>query len=810
MEGLLRDARHGLRSLVQRPGFTVVTVLTLALGIGANTALFSVVNTVMLRDLPYSEPDRLAIVWEANQTRGKDRNVVGPSTYLAWRDEARSFEQLAAFVAFRTNLTGVEQPEELIVQAATPNFFDLLGVSPARGRGFEEADAVEGAPDVVVLSHELWQRRFGGDPGIVGKTVELNSEPQTVVGIMPPDFQLTLTEGSLADGRAELYMPMGFTEAQRTPRGRYLTVIGRLAPSATVESATAEMEALTRRLEERFPDFYKAWSASVVPLKEQIVGGVRTPLLVLLGAVAFVLLVACANVANLLLMRSTARRKELAVRSALGASRWRIARQLLTESVLLAGIGGLLGLAVAFWGVDLLLAMRPSDMIVLSDVGIDLRVLAFTLGISVATGLVFGVVPAFQASRSDVNDALKEGGRHATTERGGLPMRHAFVVSEVALALVLLVGAGLLLRSFATLQSVDPGFSPENLLTFRLQVTNAKYPEDPQQLAFFDEVVERIETVPGVRSASAISFLPFAGLGSATSYILPDRPSDAAGGERPTCDVSVVREDFFETMGIPLLAGRTFAAHEFDTPTNVIVVSETLARQAWPNEDPIGKQIVVHMRQEESPSTVIGVVRDIHRAGLDVEPKATVYWPHPEIVYNAMTVVARTDGDPLSVVSGIDRVVKSMDADIPLADVQPMTARLGESLSQARFTTFLLAIFAGVAFLLAVVGIYGVLAYSVVQRTQEIAIRSALGAQRGDILRMVVRQGMTLAAAGVAIGVAAALAMNRFVESLLFSVSATDAATYVIVALVFLGVALLACLIPGRRATNVHPAEALR
>ena len=427
MEGLLRDARHGLRSLIQRPGFTVVTVLTLALGIGANTALFSVVNSVMLRDLPYREPDRLAILWEWNQTRNRDRNVVGPSNFLAWRDEAESFEQLAAFISWRITLTGVPQPEEMIFQAVTPNFFDLLGASPILGRGFEQADGVEGGPDVILISHSLWQRRFGGDPGVIGKTIELDSQPQTIVGVMPPDFQLTLTEGALASGRAELWAPLVFTEAQRTPRGRSLTVIGRLAPSATVESASAEMRAIAARLEQRFPDFNKAWTVNVVPLKEQIVGGVRTPLLVLLGAVAFVLLVACANVANLLLMRSTARRKELALRSALGASRWRIARQLLTESVLLSTIGGLLGLAVAFWGVDLLLALRPSDMIVLSNVGIDLRVLAFTLGISIATGLVFGVVPALHASRDDVNDALKEGGRQAASERGGLPMRHAFV-----------------------------------------------------------------------------------------------------------------------------------------------------------------------------------------------------------------------------------------------------------------------------------------------------------------------------------------------------------------------------------------------
>jgi putative ABC transport system permease protein len=808
MDSFLQDLRYGARSLVQHRGFAAITIVTLALGIGANTAIFSVVNAVLLRDLPFRDASRLVVVWESKQTSADKHNVVSPGNYLAWRDESKTFDDMAALITSTINLTDDPQPEELVIQSVSSNFFDVLGASPELGRSFEAADAVEGAVDVILISDTLWHRRFGGDPGIVGQTIRLNGRPQTIVGVMPPDFHLTFVEGAFAEGHADVWAPLPFTEAQRVPRGRYLTVVGRLEHGATLDEARAEMTALAATLRERYPDTNKLWDVTLVPLADQVAGDVRTPLLVLFGAVGFVLLIACANVANLLLMRAAMRRREVAVRAALGASRRRVVRQLLTESVLLASLGGALGLAFAFWGVDLLLALRPPDMISLSEVGIDYRVLAFTLAVSVATGLVFGIVPALAAARTNVNETLKEGGRGAVEEGGGR-LRQLFVVAQVALALVLLVGAGLFVRSLSSLGAVDPGFDARGVLTARLQLASTAYPEDAQRVDLFRRVLDRVDTLPGVRSASVVSFQPFGGLGAATGFEIEGRPIPD-GGERPTTDVSTIGRDFFETMRIPLVDGRVFDDRELAEASHVLIVNETMARKHWPNESPIGKRVTVRMGSDPSPATIVGVVGDVRRKALDVEPREMVYMPHPDLAYSAMSLVVRTDRDPMSLAPEIEREVRAIDPNLPLADPQPLAGVIHESIARQRFTAVLLAVFAGLAFALAAIGIYGVLAYSVAGRTREIAIRSALGAQRSDIVAMVVRQGMLLASIGVVLGLGAAIWLSQLVASLLFGVSATDAATYAIVASAFLAVAFAACLVPARRATGVDPASALR
>jgi putative ABC transport system permease protein len=809
METLIQDIRYGVRMLAKKPGLTIVTVLTLALGIGANTAIFSVVNAALLRALPYENPDQLVVVWEHNRPRNKARNSVSPANFLSWCDQNTVFDGLAALYTSRINLTGVEDPEEVQFQGVTPNFFSLLGVSPAIGRPFAPGDGEAGAEGVILLSHGLWQRRFGADPNIVGRTILLNGQNQTVVGVMPSSFNLTIKEGTLTSGQPELWTPMVFTEQHRTPRGRYIAAIGRLKPGVTVEHAQAEMSSIASRLEQHWPDFDTGWGINLVPLKEQQVGSIRMALLVLLGAVGLVLLIACANVANLLLMRAAARRKEIAVRAALGADRWRVIRQLLTESVLLAGMGGGVGLLLALWGVELLLALAPSDLVGLAGVGLDYRVLGFTLGVSLLTGLVFGLAPALEASRMNFNETLKEGGKSATTDKRTHRLRHALVVTEIALAIVLLIGSGLLIRSFLGLQAVDPGFNPENLLTVKVSLPASKYPEDHQKILFFRQLLDRVGAVPGVRSASAINFLPYTGPGAATKFTVEGRPAPPPGEDFVT-EVSVVDPGYFQTMNIPLVAGRTFTSREATEISRVAVINEAMARQYFPGEDPIGKRVTVNMGAEPAPTEIVGIVRDVRNQGLDLDPKPMVYWPHPELTYPFMTLVIRTGSDPLALASAVKREVQALDPDQPVADVRVMEQWLADSTSRARFTTLLLAIFAGVALLLAMVGIYGVLSYAVAQRTHEIGIRMALGAQRGDVLRMVVGQALLLTGIGVAVGLTAALIVTRLLSSLLFGVSATDVGTYAVIALFFFAVSLVASMLPARRAVNVDPMVALR
>lgn len=808
MNTFLQDLRYGIRMLAKSPAFTIVAIVTLALGIGANTAIFSVVNAVLIRPLPYKEPERIVMVWEDNRARSRHQNVVSPANFQDWQEQNSVFEEMVAFIDIPINLTGTDSPEELSAQNVTFNMFSMLGVSASLGRTFLSEDSKPESSNVVILSYGLWARRFGSDPGVIGNTISLNANPYTVIGVMPPDFKFFIKQSSFSGRQADLWMPLRLTPQTRIRRGRSLSAAARLKDGVTLEQARSEMNTIAARFEEQYPDFNKNWGVNLVPLHSQLAGEIRPALLVLLGAVGFVLLIACANVANLLLARAAARQKEMAIRSAMGAGRGRIVRQLLTESLLLACFGGLTGLALAYWGTRFLISMSPKDLLGIDSIGLDYRLLGFTLAVSLITGVIFGLAPAIQASRANINDPLKEGGRSAATS-GSRRLRNVFVVTEIALAIVLLVGSGLMIRSVMRLQSVSPGFNPDNLLTVKLLLPGSRYGENHQRIGFFRQTLERVRSLPGVRSASAISFLPFAGLGAATSFKIVGQPEPPAG-ERPVTDVRVIDPDYFSTMGIQLLGGRNFTDQEATEARHVIIVNESLVRNYFPDEDPLGKKLIVNMMNEPVPSEIIGVVKDTKHEGLDKEPRAMVYWPHPELAYSGMALVIRAERDPLNLAAAVQSEVQSIDRDQPIADIRTMDQLLASSIARSRFSMLLLTIFAAVALLLAGVGIYGVMSYTVMQRTHEMGIRMALGARSLDVVKLVIGQGMLVALAGVAIGIAGAFGLTRLMSSLLFSVSATDPLTFAGIAVLVAVVALLSCYVPARRASRVDPAVALR
>ena len=809
METLWQDLKYGVRMLAKSPGFTAVAVIALALGIGANTAIFSVVNAVLIRSLPFRNPDQLVMVWENNRNRNRPQNVISAANFLDWRDQNTVFEQMCGIYDNRANLTGVDDPEEIPTQVVEANFFDLLGVNIPIGRGFVPEEGVDGRDNVVIVGQSLWKRRYGGDPALIGKTIKLNGQDFTVVGIAPADFQFLIRNGSLTGKQAELWMPLAFSQNSRVRRGRFMSAVARIKPGVSLAEAQAEMDGIAANLEKQYVDFNTKWGVTLVPLRTQLVGSIRPALLVLLGAVAFVLLIACANVANLLLARAATRQREIAIRTALGAGRWRVIRQLLTEATVLAALGGAVGLLLALWGVDLLLALSPKDLLGLQGVGLDYRVLGFTFGVSVLTGVIFGLAPALEASRPNLNDSLKEGGRGAVTGGRSHRLRDLFVVAEIALALVLLIGSGLMIRSFARLQSVDPGFDANNLLTARLLLPRARYGEDPKCKAFFKQLTDRVQSLPGVRSVGTVSYLPITAGGAATRMVIEGRPP-LPPGEQLGGDVRVVDGGYFQTMKIPLLQGRTFNERELTDESHVVVINETMARDFFPGEDPIGKRVTINMKDEDVPSEIIGVVRDARYVGLDTPVRPMTYWPYPELVYSGMTLVVRTEGEPLALAEAVRREVLAIDKDQPVADVRTMEAWVSDSVSKARFSTMLLGIFAGVALLLAAVGIFGVMSYAVSERTHEIGVRMALGAQTSNVLALVVKQGMVLALIGVGIGLGAAFALTRVMASLLYGISATDPLTFAAIAVLLSSVALLACYLPARKAAKVDPMIALR
>lgn len=811
LEALLQDIRYGARVLAKHKGFTVVAVLTLALGIGANTAIFSVVNELLLRPLPYKDADRLVMLWETSP-KSLGGGPTSRINFRAWREQTTSFESMAAFSDQRLNLTGSGEPEEVAAQLAAPELFHVLGIEPILGRGMNEEDARPGAPRVAVLSYGLWQRRFGADPKIIGTSIMLNGSPCTVIGIMPMGSQLYIKKWSNTGRPADLWTVLDMpTEGDAATRGRFLSVVARLKSGVTLEQAGAEMKTIMARLGEDTPTYNKGRGALLIPLREQFVGNVRPALLILLGAVGFVLLIACANVANLLLSRAAAREKEIALRTALGASRMRIVRQLLTESLLLALLGGVLGLLVAWWGIGALVMISPPDLVNLQGVGINLTVLVWTLSIALATGIIFGLVPALEATRLNLNDALKEGSKGAGGQGSrNLRLRSVLVIAEVALALVLLVSAGLLVKSFVRLRKVDTGFKTENILTMVVRLPEAKYKEVQQLASFFRQATERIGALPGVGSIGLVNYLPlYGGPGSSTSLSIEGRPAPPPG-ERLSTGVRAVDRGYFETMGIPVLHGRNFTDIEDREARHVVLISESFARQHFPGEDPIGKHISVNIFDKPNPTEIIGVVGDVKYGGVASEAESIAYFPHAELTYPFMTLVIRTQGDPATMAPAAVRELRMIDPDQPVSDVRTMNQVMSDTLASVRFNTLLLGLFAGLATLLAAVGIFGVMNYSVALRTREIGIRMALGAQPKRVLILILKQGLILTLIGIGIGLACTLVLSRVMSSLLFGVETTDPATLAAIVLLLTLVSLVACFIPARRATRIDPMNALR
>ena len=802
LETFMQDLRYGLRSLLKKPGFTATAVIALALGIGANTAIFSVINGVLLRSLAYANPDSIVMVWERSVARSDHRNVVSPANFLDWQKQSTSFAHMAAIAEQRVNLTGgTGEPEEIKVQVVTQPFFAALGVQPLVGRSFIPEEDRVGNDLVIVLSDELWRNRFGADPAIVGKQVTISGRQRTVIGVMPPGFHFL-------DNQVKAWLPFALDPAvnYREASGRYLRVVARLKPGVSLQQAQAEMTGIARQLEQMHVKYNTGWGVNVVPMHEQFVGEIRPIPIVLLAAVAFVLLIACSNGGNLLLSRAASRQRELALRAALGASRMRLVRQMLTESLLLAVMGGVVGVFLAYWGIRLLIAFGPDNIPRLSEITIDPRVLAFTFGISLLTGVLFGLVPALQASRPDLNDALKEGSRGSTGGRSRT-LRNVFVVAEVSLALVLLIGAGLMIRSFMRLQSVQTGFQPENVLTMRVQLPRAKYAEPHQKVEFFKQAEQRIAALPGVQSVGAISYLPLTGPAARDGFKIVGQP-DPAPGQEPPCEVRVITPTYFQAMGIPLLKGRLLDQRDGKEP-KVLLINETLAKRYFPNEDPIGKRIAVSWSDGEIDE-IVGVVGDIREGALNKDPEPAVYWPHPREPYGGMALVVRASGDAARLGTAVQKEIRALDPEQPVADVRTMEQVIARSIARPRFNMLLLAIFAGVALLLASVGLYGVMNYSATQRIHEVGIRMALGATRTDIMRLIVGNGMLLTLIGIAIGVAASIGLTRVMQSFLFGIGATDAVTFIGVSALLIVVALLANYIPAHKATRVNPTIALR
>jgi putative ABC transport system permease protein len=810
-ETLAQDIRYGVRMLAKHKAFTSIAIVTLALGIGANTAIFSVVNELLLSPLPYRNAEQVVMLWEVTP-EGRHQNTTSRANFRAWKAQNTSFQDLAAFTDQRFNMTGDGEPEELSVQLATPEIFNVLGVDPLLGRTFLPEDGEPANMDVAVLSYPFWQRRFGGQSNIVGQQLTLSGIKFTVIGVMPPSFQFHIKSRSGTGRPAELWsilpMPVG---AGANERGRFLSVVGRLKDGVSAEQAGAELRTIEARLSDETPEYNKNYTAEVLPLRDQFFGNVRRPLWLMLGAVGFVLLIACANVANLLLSLATSREKEIAVRAALGARRFRIVRQLLTESLLLALLGSALGLGFAYLGIKALVLISPRDLVSLQGVGLNLTVLAWTLGVSVLTGIIFGLAPALHVSRLNLNDSLKEGGKSESAQASGSRrLRSALVVSEIALAVVLLASAGLLIRSFIRLQQVDRGFETDNLLTMVVRVPDSRYREDAQFVNFFSQALERTRHLPTVRSAGMVNFLPlYGGLGSATGFKIEGRPVPPPG-QGPSTDVRVADAGYFQTMGIPLLRGRNFSDSEQREPKHVILINEALARKHFPDEDPIGRRLDVAMFEAPQPAEIIGVVGNVRYDSLIDESPPAVYFPHPDLTYPFMTLVIRTDGEPAAIAPAVQREIRALDPNQPVSDVRTMNQVMADWVSRSRFNTLLLGLFAGLATLLSAVGIFGVMNYSVALRTREIGLRLAIGAQPRQVLMLVLRQGLVLTVIGVVLGLVAAFALTRLLSGLLFGVAAVDVTTFTTISLLLIAVSLLACYLPARRAMRIDPLSALR
>ncbi len=805
INSIIKDIRFAVRGLIKHPMFTAIAVVTLALGIGGSTSIFTVVDAALLRGLPYKSPDRLYHLWENTPKKEFPKREFSYPDYQDYQQN-NVFESLAAYTGGGVILSGYGEPESLNSPRVSANFFSVLGVDPILGRTFQAGEDTPGGPKVTILTYGLWQRRFGGDPSIVGKPITLNGDSYTVVGVLPASFQFALRP-------ADLWVPYQPNQNQLTRRFMHGTnLIGRLKSDKSADEAQSELSLIASRIEQQHNDSHAGTSARVVPLQEEVVGSVRPILLVLLAAVGFVLLIACANVASLLLTRSLARHKEVAIRSALGASRWRVIQQLLTESLLLSVVGGVAGLIIAYWGVPALVAVLPQSQLnampYLKTLNLNAGILMFSFALSLLTGLIFGLAPALQSSRLDLIETLKEGGRQ-TSMGAGHRLRSAMVVTEIALAVVLLVGAGLMMKSLFRLLQTNVGFKTENVLTMTVILPPSKYTETKQQINFNDQLRERVQSLPGVSGAGTVNILPV-NSGNTTRFYVDGDPIPAPGQEIEA-NIRTVSDDYFKTLGVPLLAGRTFDARDTETGQSVVIIGKTIADRVFAGRDPVGKRLKYSSFQTDG-DLVVGVVGDVKITGLDEAVRPVLYYPFRQSASTFSNLVARTDSDPNALAGAIRNEIRTLEPDAAILNVRTMDDMIAQTPASfmRRFPALLIGIFAGVALLLASIGIYGVVSYSVSQQTHYIGVRMALGASPSDILRMVLKQGLFLALLGVGIGVLAALGLMRLLTTLLYQVSTNDVTTFATVTGALFLIALLACYLPARRATKVDPLVALR
>ena len=815
---MLNDLRCALRQLVKSPGFTAVAILTLALGIGACTAVFSLVNALLIRPLPYKAPEELVLLWQKFSAQGLDQIPVSAPEYLDYEKQTTSFEQIAAFDYTDLNLTAGDMPERIQGAVVTPSLFPLLGVAPIRGRVFTNDEFGEGRDGVVILSGRLWQRRFNSDPNLVGKEIALNGRNFTVVGIMPAKFQFPLPlfgiQGGTFAGPVDIWKPIAFTKDELGSRGsRSYGVIGRLKNRVSSAQAQAEIDTIHANWLKQFPDNYNPdvrFGGTLYPLHEQVVGEMRTALFILLTAVGVVLLIVCANLTTMLLARAGVREREFAIRVALGASRLQLLRQVLCESVQLALIGGVAGTLLAMWGLDLLRVIGAQTVPRLAEANIDVRVLLVMLIVSVATGIVFGIIPALASGNPELTEALKEGGRGATTGAPRNRVRNALVVVEVAMALVLLVSAGLLVKSFVRLQDVHPGFNPRNVLTAELSLPLLKYPRGKPVIDFYADVVRRVRAIPGIESAGMTSILPLSGSNSDNSFHIEGR-SEMQTKVYPDEEVRAITPDYFRVLQVPLIEGRFFTEADTADAPGVVIVNQAMAKKYWPGENALGKRINFGDADPQKIKwfTIVGVVTNIHHQGLDIDPKPEFYLPHSQRPYRGMILAVRSAQDPRSVIATLRKGIQAIDPEQPLANVRTLEMVASESIAPRRLSVFLLGTFASIAMLLAAVGLYGVISYLVVQRTHEIGVRMALGAQRSDVLRLMMGHAMRLVLIGAAIGLAIAFVSSRALQAMLYKVGAFDFPTFAAVTFALVAVALLASYIPALRATRADPMIAL-
>jgi putative ABC transport system permease protein len=805
---LLSDLRYAARVAARLPGLTTAVLLTLALGIGATTTIFSAVDSALLKPLPYGRPEQLATLWEKDLQRHEDRNLVSPFNLFRWQERSRGFSDIAAVSSGSATLSGDGSPEWLDTAAVSARLFPLLEVRAALGRTFSAEEDRPGGAHVVVLSDGLWRRRFGADPGILGRRIQLDSETYSVVGVMPPGFEILEP--------AALWTPIALDPGE-PPRGRNLEVVARLRPGLTTRLAQQDLDVVARQLAVQFPDFDRDWGANVVSLRDYQAGDSRTTLLLLLGAAGFVLLIASANAANLMLSRSVYRQKEIALRIVLGAPRRRLLAQLLTENCLLAVTGGLLGLAVAGAGARLIARLAPDNLPQLARTAIDLRVLIFALVLSLAVGLLFGLVPALLLTRRNLHDQTREAGNRTTAAAGTGRLRDAMVVGEIAIALVLLIGAGLVILSLRRVQDVNLGFQTRGVLSLRMGLPRSKYPDPQQWSAFVERALELFAGLPGVSSVAATSFLPLTGFGAANDFVVEDRPAPSPGQE-PVANLRFVSPGYFATLGIPIQKGRDFQLADNLTAPFVVTINRATAERLWPHADPLGKRISLHwahlVKGKRTPmvvsAAVVGVVGDVREKGFESDQDTTLYYPMRQLPWNPVYLVLRSSHDPASLVAGVRREVESIDPNQPVYDVATLSERLTKTIGQRRFAMFLLSLFAGLALVLAMIGIGAVISYVVGQRTHEIGIRLALGSLPRQVVKMIVLEGLRLALVGLVLGLVLAAGLTRLLTGLLFHVSGTDPLIYAGVAGVVLSVALLACYLPARRASGLDPVNALR